>query len=416
MQFKPEFRLKGRGAEVAEMRGGETDEDHQKVSADLFVKLRVPPRSPRLCVKISRFTATKILSRRPGSVTIPGMFTSEEWMKPFRLFVLAMIAAAQPQIAPAATNAPASEYKIPAAAHQVEFLRADWLDAKRNRHVPVKIYFPQTGIGPFPVIIFSHGLGGSREAYEFLGRYWAERGYVSVHLQHLGSDAAVWQDTPATNLMTNMRKAAANLDNVSNRPLDVSFAIDQLEKWNREDSPLKNRLDLARIGMAGHSFGSFTTLAIAGQVFITPGGREISFADPRVKAAVAMSSPVPARKDTLDRAFGKIKIPVLHMTGTEDYSPIGETHPEERRVPFDHIHGADQFLLTLNGGDHMIFAGRTTTLTPEKEKLFKDLICESSTVFWDAYLKGDAKAKAWLTNDFKAALAADGTFEIKPVK
>jgi hypothetical protein len=104
------------------------------------------------------------------------------------------------------------------------------------------------------------------------------------------------------------------------------------------------------------------------------------------------------------------------MTGTEDYSPIGETHPEERRVPFDHIHGADQFLLTLNGGDHIIFAGRTTTLTPEKEKLFKDLICESSTVFWDAYLKGDAKAKAWLTNDFKAALAADGTFEIKPVK
>src|ERR1022692_4907856 len=109
MQFKPEFRLKGRGAEVAEMRGAETDEDHQKVSADLFVKLRVPRRSPRLCVKISRFTATKILSRRPGSVTIPGMFTSEEWMKPFRLFVLAMIAAAQPQIAPAAPNAPASE-------------------------------------------------------------------------------------------------------------------------------------------------------------------------------------------------------------------------------------------------------------------------------------------------------------------
>jgi predicted dienelactone hydrolase len=344
------------------------------------------------------------------------MFTSEQLMKPFRMFVLAMFAAAQPQLAPAATNAPESEYKIPSANYQVEILRADWFDAKRDRKVPVKIYFPQTGNGPFPVIIFSHGLGGSREAYEFLGRYWAARGYVSVHLQHLGSDAAVWQDTPVTNLMTNMRKAAANLDNASNRPADVSFAIDQLEKWNREDSPLKNRLDLARIGMAGHSFGSFTTLAIAGQVFIGLGGREISFADPRVKAAVAMSSPVPARKDTLDRAFGKIKIPVLHMTGTEDSSPIGETKPEERRLPFDHIHGADQFLLTLNGGDHMIFAGRTTTLTPEKEKHFKELICESSTVFWDAYLKGDAKGKAWLTNDFKTVLAADGTFEIKPVK
>ena len=335
-------------------------------------------------------------------------------MKPFRLFALALITAAQMQIAAAATNAPA--YQPAITNYEVDVIRADWLDAKRNRHVPVKIYFPRTGSGPFPVIIFSHGLGGSREAYEYLGRYWAERGYVSVHLQHLGSDAAVWQDTPVTNLMANMRKAAASLDNASNRPADVSFAIDQLEKWNRADTPLKNRLDLARIGVAGHSFGSFTTLAIAGQVFIGLGGREISFADPRVKAVVAMSSPVPARKDTLDRAFGKIKIPVLHMTGTEDSSPIGETKPADRRLPFDHIQGADQFLLTLNGGDHMIFAGRTATLTPEKEKLFREFICESSTAFWDAYLKGDAKAKAWLTNDFKTALAADGTFEIKPVK
>jgi predicted dienelactone hydrolase len=344
------------------------------------------------------------------------MFTSEDLMKSFRMFALVAIAAAQTQIAPAATNAPASGYTIPPATYQVESLRADWFDAKRDRKVPVKIYFPQTGNGPFPVIIFSHGLGGSREAYEFLGRYWAERGYVSVHLQHLGSDAAVWQDTPVTNLMANMRKAAANLDNVSNRPLDVSFAIDQLEKWNRDDSPLKNRLDLAHIGMAGHSFGAFTTLAIAGQVFIGLRDREISFADPRVKAAVAMSSPVPARKDTLDRAFGKIKIPVLHMTGTEDSSPIGETKPEERRVPFDHIRGADQFLLTLNGGDHMSFAGLSPKQPPEKEKLFKELVCESSAAFWDAYLKGDARAKAWLTNDFKTVLAADGTFEIKPVK
>src|ERR1019366_1025801 len=112
----------------------------------------------------------------------------------------------------------------------------------------------------------------------------------------------------------------------------------------------------------------------------------------------------------------KIKIPVLHMTGTEDSSPIGETRPEERRLPFDHMRGADQFLLTLNGGDHMSFAGLSRNQPPEKEKLFKELVCESSTAFWDAYLKGDAKAKAWLANDFKTVLAADGTFEIKPVK
>ena len=46
------------------------------------------------------------------------------------------------------------------------------------------------------------------------------------------------------------------------------------------------------------------------------------------------------------------------MTGTKDSSPIGETTPEERRVPFDHTNGADQFLITFKDGDHMIFSGR----------------------------------------------------------
>ncbi len=323
-------------------------------------------------------------------------------MKMFCLLALAMLVVAPMPAARAATNA-------------VEIFRADWLDAPRHRIVPVKIYYPPTG-GPSPVIIFSHGLGGSREGYEYLGRYWAAHGYVSVHLQHPGSDAAVWQDKPVTELKSSLRQSAANLANAANRPADVSFAIDQLEKLNRENSPLKNRLDLARLGMAGHSFGAFTALAVAGQVFLMPGDREISYADPRVKAAVAMSAPVPVRKNTLDRAFGKIKIPVFHMTGTEDSSPIGETKPAERRVPFDHIHGADQYLLTLTGGDHMIFGGVSRGLSAEKEREFKALICESSGAFWDAYLKGDAPAKGWLTNDFKTVLATNGTFEIKPFK
>ena len=51
-----------------------------------------------------------------------------------------------------------------------DFVRADWHDVARNRDVPAKIYFPTEGAGPFPVIIFSHGLGGTREGYEYLAR------------------------------------------------------------------------------------------------------------------------------------------------------------------------------------------------------------------------------------------------------
>jgi predicted dienelactone hydrolase len=310
------------------------------------------------------------------------------------------------------TNGVAPEYRKSAGPCAVDILRYDWVDPKRDRKVPVKIYFPKTGEGPFPVVVFSHGLGGSREGYEYLGRHWASHGYVSVHVQHLGSDNAVWENTAPDKIMGKMRSSAANLQNAINRPKDVTFVIDQLEKINREESPLKKRLDLERIGVAGHSFGAFTTLAIAGETF--PGAMKASLADPRVKAVIAMSAPVPSAKARLDDAFRSIKIPCLHMTGTKDYSPIGETKPEDRRLPFDHINGPDQFLIIFKDGDHMIFSGRGRMSGGQKDELFQAYIRMSSIAFWDAYLKNDAKAKAWLTGgDFKKTLDQDGTFEMK---
>src|SRR5262245_52892801 len=76
---------------------------------------------------------------------------------------------------------------------KVGVLRLEWKDAARNRPVPVKVYYPSELAQRFPVILFSHGLGGTRETYEYLGRQWASHGYVAVHLQHLGSDDAVWR-------------------------------------------------------------------------------------------------------------------------------------------------------------------------------------------------------------------------------
>jgi predicted dienelactone hydrolase len=333
-------------------------------------------------------------------------------MKPLLAIGLTLVFVAHQPAFAASTNSAAPEYP-PAGTNEVAIARLDWSDARRDRQVPVKIYFPASSNGPFPVILFSHGLGGSREGYEYLGRHWAERGYVAVHLQHPGSDRSVWAGSPFSETMPAMRKAAANPENAVHRPLDANFALDQLEKLQAADPAWKGRLDLARVGMAGHSFGAFTTLAIAGQVFITPAGRELTFADPRVKAAVAMSAPVVMDQRRLERAYGAIKIPCLHLTGTEDSSPIGDTKPAQRRLPFDHIAGADQYLLTFKGGDHMIFGGASTRLKPEQEA-FKRLICESSTAFWDAYLKSDPAAKAWLADGgCQNALGANGTWEKK---
>ena len=48
------------------------------------------------------------------------------------------------------------------------------------------------------------------------------------------------------------------------RPLDISFTLDELERLTAVGGAYQGRLDLNRVGMIGHSLGGYTTLAIAG--------------------------------------------------------------------------------------------------------------------------------------------------------
>jgi predicted dienelactone hydrolase len=278
--------------------------------------------------------------------------------------------------------------------------------------VPVKLYFPGSGKGPFPAIVFSHGLGGTRDGYEYLGRHWASHGYVCVHLQHKGSDDSTWKGKKHP--LEEMRKAVRNPGTAIARPLDVRFALDQLEKLNKDDPKWKGKLDLAKVGLAGHSFGAWTTLACAGQVFFSVTGKPVSQPEPRIKAAIAMSPSAPPGKTDLEKAFGSIKVPIYHLTGTRDDGvAITQTKPADRRVPYDHIKAAPQYLTVFEGGDHMVFAATRRLGAGKKDAVFHDLIRMSTTAFWDAHLRGDDKALAWLRSDFKAVLGKDGTFEYR---
>jgi predicted dienelactone hydrolase len=326
-------------------------------------------------------------------------------------------------LAPTAAGAGLEYKKVPGPL-PVKTVLLDWKDAKRDRSVPVMIYYPDTPDGKFPVIIFSHGLGGSRQAYGYLGAHWASFGYVCVHLQHIGSDNAIWQGLPAAQVMPALHKAMTAVENVVNRPEDVSFAIDQLEKLDKDDPLFKARLDLDHIGMAGHSFGAYTTLAVAGEVFVTPGGREWSRPEPRIKAAIAMSAPAPQDPQNWDKSFAKIAIPILHMTGTLDDSPLAQTKRTDRRVPFDHVPAtAPQYLIVLQGGDHMVFSARGALAaflggegSPAMDPTFQVLIQQSTTAFWDASLKSDENARKWLDGGgCKEMLGPHATLEFKGV-
>lgn len=306
--------------------------------------------------------------------------------------------------------ADAGKYAAPGP-HPVAVLDQEWLDLGRDRSMPVRIYHPEGAPGPLPVIILSHGLGGSRAGYEYLGRHWASHGYVSVHLQHVGSDDSVWRGQ--ADPMGAMRRAA-NARNTIQRGLDVKFALDQIEALHAGDPVLGGRLDPERIGFSGHSFGSHTTLMAIGQVFVLPGGRTFSFAAPRVKAAVALSPAPLGRPEDVAQVYGGIRVPCFHMTGTRDESIISDAGPADRRIPYDNISLADQYLLILDGGDHMVFSGFRRHGDGTKDALHHNLIRMASTAFLDAYLRGDEAARAWLAEGgFARALGEAGSFEAK---
>lgn len=264
-------------------------------------------------------------------------------------------------------------------------------DARRGRAIPIRVYLPASG-APAPVVLFSHGLGGARTGSAYLGRHWAARGYVAVFLQHPGSDESVWRDVPQAQRMAAMRRAA-NAQNTLLRFRDVPAVLDQLTRWQAAGNPLKGRLDLTRVGMSGHSFGAVTTQGVSGQR--TARGRDL-FTDARIKAAVIMSPSTP-RGSEAPQAFGEVRLPWMLMTGTKDVSAIGDADLASRLGVYPALPPGGKYELVLDNAEHSAFT--ETPLPGDREARnphHHRVILALSTAFWDAYLRGDVAARAWL--------------------
>jgi predicted dienelactone hydrolase len=290
----------------------------------------------------------------------------------------------------------AVDYNPLAAAADFKPAQLDWTvrDATRSRDIPVRIYLPASR-APAPVVLFSHGLGGTRTGSSYLGLHWAARGYVAVFLQHPGSDDSVWRDKPLTQRMAAMNRAAS-LENFLLRVQDVGAVLNQLEAWNSEPTnALAGRLG-KQIGMSGHSFGAVTTQAVSGQSFLIGGQR---LTDPRIKAAIVFSPSTP-RRGSAEQAFGEVKIPWLLMTGTKDLSPIGQADMKSRLGVYPALRGAPKYELVLHNAEHSAFTDRALPGDQEpRNPNHHRVILALSTAFWDAYLRGDAHALAWLHGD-----------------
>ena len=307
-----------------------------------------------------------------------------------------------------------------------QVLDTEWKDTARERSLPLKVRIPD-GSENVPLVIFSHGLGGSREGGKAWGEHWSANGYLVVHVQHPGSDESLWKG-PGEGLPKQRLARGATPEQLLGRVDDVRFVLDEFARLQaKSDAPTwVKRADLSRIAMTGHSFGARTTMSLAGERY--PGPIK-SLADARIAAFIAFSPNVQGIKRSWPERYGEMTKPFLSVTGTIDTDVMSTgSNPKNRAALFDAQLNGDKYRVVFEGGDHSVFGGgdlrdaawlnRVTGENHESTTAATARVIHNKTniltlKFLDAYLKSDVKAKAWLSENAASALGDAGEWSAK---
>jgi dienelactone hydrolase len=258
-------------------------------------------------------------------------------------------------------------------------------DGTRNKDLEVSIEYPTRGAAPFPVIIFSPGYGGSSHGYEGLISYWTSYGYVCIRPAHADAGAlgdsmrellAMSRDDRANRNpsrrdrarveaeanarpRTNLAEAIWDKEREPqwrDRVRDVTLILDSLNDLEKSYPELAGKMDHARIGVGGHSYGAFTAMLTGGaKTFSNP---PLAPGDGRVKAIVAMSPQgIAANRGLTADSWKDLRVPTMFMTGTRDYGANESEGPDWRRTAYENAAAGDKFFVLIRGANHMTFTG-----------------------------------------------------------
>ena len=274
-----------------------------------------------------------------------------------------------------------------------------WRDVARQRDIPLRLRWPALP-GPWPLLLHSHGLGGSRDGGDVWGQTWCDAGFAVVHLQHPGSDTEVLRAGDVGGL-----RAAGNAPQLLARAADVRAVLDQATQRQRDGAPRWRDVRLDAVGVSGHSFGALTALAVAGQRYPAPGG----LSDPRPRAFLALSPSSTRSRLTVQEQFGGITRPLMAVTGSLDGDPFGSYDTGELRAQvYEGLPAGQRALLWLDGADHMTFSGnrqqrisgrgpfQRAAVAQQREDAHHMLVARLSTLWWRWRLLGDAAAQTLL--------------------
>ena len=242
----------------------------------------------------------------------------------------------------------------------------DGSPARPSRTLVTSIWYPaesgsggKVGQGPYPLIVFAHGLGGLPQQYQALLTAWAAAGYVVA--------------APLFPLSSGETPGGPDGGDIGNQPADMSFVISQMLKASSASSgPLSGLIEPGAIGAAGHSNGAITTLGLVANSCCR---------DTRVKAAVVMAGTTEGLgRGRYDLAEAP---PLLVVSDLHD----GLVPYADAVAVFNQAHGPKALLAlrwdppsdTTGSTAHMASSG---VVGPTSKAVVK-----STTAFFDAYLK-----------------------------
>lgn len=259
-----------------------------------------------------------------------------------------------------------------------------------KRPLPLRLTFPILP-GQYPVIIFSHGMYGSKDTYRPLIQFWASHGYVCIQTSH--ADSLVYgKKTPQEAIRAGGES----------RPKDIVTILDALSLLDKDVPGLQGKMIQNKIGIGGHSFGAHTAQLLAGTTVYVGLLRQKKFYDARINCALIIS---PQGKSLLlrEKSFTQIAMPAMFITGTNDASPIQPKSAEWRLDAYKLSPPGDKYLLWIEGAYHG-FGGITGNAPfPSSGPAIPEQVTwvqEASLKFFDTYLQQNPESKKLLQQDW----------------
>lgn len=276
--------------------------------------------------------------------------------------------------------------------------------------LPYKVYFPARG-SPFPVIVFSHGFGGDKDAFATVGRHWASHGYVVIHPTHAdgmgrrqGEPMAPDEEQPARLRRDGLLKELNDPARIAARVADIVLVLDSLAKLEEAVPSLVGRIDAKRIGVSGHSFGAYTAMLIGGVTVDLGGEKGTSFRDERVMCILPISGQGTGQQGLTNTSWNGLTVPMMTITGTKDRG-VGGQAVDWKKEPYAFSPPGDKYLVVIEGAHHFSFGGRLGA----RSSRVADVVNAFSTCFWDAHLKDSESSREYLRSD-RPTKESDGAY------